>query len=245
MPQLDHGVTVRVYVDDITVSAIAPTAWGVVRALGFALPRLRDTLGKQGVVLSQPKEQFFSPTVDVINLWNQLHPGYSGHKGKTAKDLGASLRGIGRKSTMRGPRMTEASHKAKRIRTLATGRRANILITRASLQAGAFYACELDPLTQREFTALRAATASAINCQSGPNNNIATMLFESKGIFEPKALYTYRLLCNWHRQTTLGVGPTTQISAYWKAAHQATERQARITRAMKKHTSRRRKIRGV
>ena len=184
----------RVYVDDITLSATAPTAWEVVRALGFALPRLRDTLGKQGVALSQPKEQFFSPTIDVINLWQKLHPGYAGHKGKTAKDLGASQRGIGRKSTMRGTRMAEASRTAKRIRTLATGRRAKVLITRASLQAGAFYACELDPLTQREFAALRAASASAINCHTGPNNSIAAMLFEAKGIFEPKALYTYRLL---------------------------------------------------
>ena len=133
---LGHGVTVRVYVDGITVSVVAPTAWGVVRALGFGLPKLRDALSRQGVVLSQPKEQFFSPTIDVLSLWNRVHPTYAGHKDKTAKDLGASQRAIGKKSTRRGTRIAEASNKAKRIRTLATGRKANVLITRASLQAG-------------------------------------------------------------------------------------------------------------
>ena len=101
-PPIGNGVSVRVYVDDITVSVVAPTAWGVVRALGLALPKLRGALGAQGVVLSQPTEQFFSPTQDVISLWNRVHPQHAGHIGKSAKDLGASQRAVGRKSTMRG-----------------------------------------------------------------------------------------------------------------------------------------------
>ena len=89
---------------------------------------------------------------------------------------------------MRSVRIAAAKDKAKRVKTLATGKRSKSLITRASLQAGALYACELDPLTLHEIAVLRVATATALNCHFGPNNRIAAMHFDSRGIFEPKAL---------------------------------------------------------
>ena len=39
-PDLKYGTNVRIYVDDIALAACAKTPWGVVRAIGFALPSL-------------------------------------------------------------------------------------------------------------------------------------------------------------------------------------------------------------
>ena len=44
------------------------------------------------------------------------------------------------------------------------------------------------------------------------------MLLEAKGLFEPKALYYFRVLKNWRRQMTMGVGPTPEITSYWGVA---------------------------
>ena len=44
------------------------------------------------------------------------------------------------------------------------------------------------------------------------------MLLESQGVFEPRACYHLRILTNWHRQMTIGIGPTPQVLAYWASA---------------------------
>ena len=40
-PRFDLSTNVRIYVDDVTLATTAKTAWGVVRALGFALLALK------------------------------------------------------------------------------------------------------------------------------------------------------------------------------------------------------------
>ena len=59
---MQHGARVRIYVDDITLTAVGNTPWGVVRTLGFALPTLKTYLVNKGMVLNDSKEQFYSPT---------------------------------------------------------------------------------------------------------------------------------------------------------------------------------------
>ena len=70
-------------------------------------------------------------------------------------------------------------------------------MTRASVQAGALYACESDHLTLRQIQDLRVISSAAMGYDWGPSNRVAAMLFEAKGLFEPKALYYYKVLKKW------------------------------------------------
>ena len=72
-----------------TTTARAP--WGMARALGFAWPALKSYLISKGMVPNDAKEQFYSPTLDVIHLWHRAHPPYLGKKSKQAKDLRAQF----------------------------------------------------------------------------------------------------------------------------------------------------------
>ena len=69
-------------------------------------------------------------------------------------------------------------------------------MTRASVQAGALYACEVDRITLRQIQDLRVISSVALNYDWGPSNGIAAMLLEAKGLFEPQALYYFRVLKN-------------------------------------------------
>ena len=84
-------------------------------------------------------------------------PSTPGMQKKQPRTYGASQGAVGRKSTPRTKRLAEARHTAKKIHTLASGRRSKVLVTRASLQTGDIYACELSPLSMREIAVLRVA----------------------------------------------------------------------------------------
>ena len=66
-----------------------------------------------------------------------------------------------------GGRILQARAKIRKARTLRLGRRPKVLITRASIQAGAMYACETDPLTQKQLHELRVISAVAMNYDWG------------------------------------------------------------------------------
>ena len=119
-----------------------PLLGGVVALIGKALPILRAYVSSKGMITSDPKEQFYSPTKDVLDLWLRLHPKYSGKLSKHAKDLGAAQRPLGVASKLRGNRLVQAKSKVSRVRNLRIGRHPKVLMTRASVQAGAMYACE-------------------------------------------------------------------------------------------------------
>ena len=161
------GAQVRIYVDDIALTAASKQPWGVVRALGFALPALKTYLMSRGMVLNDSKEQFYSPTLDVIHLWHRTHPAYLGKQSKQAKDLGSSQRGVGVASGTRSARLLQATGKFRKAKTLQSGPRSQKLIAKASVHAGALYGCELDPLTSKNVANLRTATAVALNCEWG------------------------------------------------------------------------------
>ena len=108
VPDLPREVTVRAYVDDFAVTAQAPSAWGVVSLLGSALPVLRTYMLSKGMATSNPKEQFYSPTTDVLDLWKRVHPRYAGALSKHTKDLGAAQRPVGIASRLRGGRVLQA-----------------------------------------------------------------------------------------------------------------------------------------
>ena len=148
----------------------------------------------KGMLTSDPKEQFYSPSKDVLDLWLRLHPKYRWKVAKHAKDLGAAQRSVGVSSKLRGVRLLHAKSKISRVRHLRIGRRPKVLITRASVQAGALYACETDQLTLRQIQELKVISSVALNYDCGPSNRVAAMLFEAKGLVDPKAQYYYRVL---------------------------------------------------
>ena len=53
-----------------------------------------------------------------------------------------------------------------------------------------------------------------LNLEWGPTNRIASMLLAGNGLLDPKAHYFHRVLMNWRRQMTIGVGPTKEIQEY-------------------------------
>ena len=53
------------------------------------------------------------------------------------------------------------------MRSLRIGRHPKVLITRASVQAGALYACESDQLTLRQIQDLRVISSVALNYDWG------------------------------------------------------------------------------
>ena len=77
----------------------------LLRFLGSALPVLRTYMLSKGMVTSNPTEQFYSPTKDVLDLWKRVRPRYAGALSKHAKDLGVAQRPVGIASLLaRGPR---------------------------------------------------------------------------------------------------------------------------------------------
>ena len=62
-----QGTSIRIYVDDITLSAVAPTAREVVRRLGRGVPQVKRQLAEKAMITGDSKEQFFS------------HPGCAQH----------------------------------------------------------------------------------------------------------------------------------------------------------------------
>ena len=154
----------------------------------------------------------------MLNIWRDTHPRYKGSCAKHAKDLGAAQRGVGMRSRLRKKRIATAKARSHRVRALKSGRASKITVTRASLQAGALYACEVDPLTKSDLQAMRLCSSVALNYDWGPNNRVAAMLFECQGLYEPKAQYYFRVLKNWRRQMQKGMGPTQDIRSCWAHA---------------------------
>ena len=214
--QLVWRATLRVYVDDIVLTCSSSSAREVVRLLGRELPTLKDLMVNKGLVSSTAKEQFYSPSKPVLDLWKRTHRSYSGRCTQQAKDLGVTQRPLHRKSVMRPARLKDSGLKSRRIKTLRIGRRGRVTATRASLQSGALYGCEIDPLTLRQLHTLRVQSAAALNYEWGPNNRIAGMLFQSQGLFEPRALYLFRILTNWYRQVIYNTLDLHTVAAYWR-----------------------------
>ena len=129
------------------------------------------------MVTNSAKEQFYSPTKKVLDLRRTTHPKYIDSISHKAKDLGVSQRALNATSSARQKRMRQLKGKAQRVKTLQGGKRPKITISRASLQTGAMYACEVDPLTLQNIHQLRMGVAVGLNLEWGPRNKIASMLF--------------------------------------------------------------------
>ena len=91
-------------------------------------------------------------------------------------------------------------------------------VTRVGLHTSSTYGCEVDPLTLDNIRQLRLGVAAGLHLDRGPTNRIAAMRLAPPGLLEPKALYLYRVMLNWHRQMTCGLGPIKDICLYWTHA---------------------------
>ena len=89
------------------------------------------------MVTSDAKEQFYSPSKAVLDLWERTHQGYKGAVGKRAKDLGVTQRGLNVSSGIRKKGVDDMRRKATRLKSLKSGKRSKITVTRVSLHASA------------------------------------------------------------------------------------------------------------
>ena len=136
IPASACALPTRVYVDDITITATGTTAREVVRKLAKELPQLKAHLHNKLIVTNDAKEQFYSPTREVIKLWTSTQRRYKGTVVTCAKDLGVAQRALSCSSKVRKRRLEDAKRKAGRIKSLRTSKAPKAQVTRASLQAG-------------------------------------------------------------------------------------------------------------
>ena len=192
---------IRTYVDDITISTTGPNPRVVVRPLGHGLPKLKALLLSKNMVTNMSKEQTYSPTKKVLDLWHKARPRYGGALAHKAKDLGVAQRGLNVRSHIRQKRLQEFKGKAQRVKSLRGGKRPKVLICRASLQPSTFYACEVDPLTLQDIHKTRMGVAVGLNLDWGPRSKTASMLFSANGLLDPKAYYYFRV--HWPKRPCL------------------------------------------
>ena len=70
------------------------------------------------MVTNTTKEQFYSPTKKVLDLWKHTHRAYVGGVANRAKDLGVAQRSLNAKSLLRTKRLAMVKGKAQRVKTL-------------------------------------------------------------------------------------------------------------------------------
>ena len=210
--------TIRTCVDDITLSYVGASARDVARVLAKELPLLKRSLLSRCMASNAAKEQLYSPTVGVLQLWKRTQRTYAGTLSKKAKDLGVAQRGVSIASHIRKTRLGDMKCKARRVSTLRSWRSSRITITQVGLHTSSMYGCEVDPLTLDDTKQLRLGAAAGLHLDWGPNNRIAAMLLTPPGLLEPKALYLDRVMLNWCRQVTCGMGPSKDLCLYWTHA---------------------------
>ena len=198
--------TIRIYVDDTTMSFAAGSPRAVVSTLGTELVRLKSLMETKQVISNESKEQFYSPSQAVLRIWRDTHRSYTGQVTKRAKDLGAMQRGFNVSSSLRAKRLVDVRQKCKRIKTLRVGKHAKALVTKVAVLPSVLYACEVDPPTQSQLHQLRVEVALSTQAGRSVGNRIATLLLEGNGLLEPQALFFHRVLTNWRRQMVIGVG---------------------------------------
>ena len=71
---------------------------------------------------------------------------------------------------------------------------------------------------------MRMGVAVGLNLDWGPRNKTASMLFSAQGLLDPKAYYYFRVLTNWKRQMTVGIGPNVHVCNYWNKLSNDTGR---------------------
>ena len=86
--------TIRIYVDDITMTAKGHSPSAVVRKLSRDMPKAKRALEQKDQRSNERKEQLYSPNVQVLKLWKACHPSYSGDITHQAKDLGICQRAL-------------------------------------------------------------------------------------------------------------------------------------------------------
>ena len=70
--------TIRTYVDDIALSYVGTSAQDVARVLAKELPLLKTSLISRHMVSNDAKEQLYSPTAGILNLWKHTNRSYAG-----------------------------------------------------------------------------------------------------------------------------------------------------------------------
>ena len=70
------------------------------------------------MVTNTTKEQFYSPTKKVRDLWKHTRRTYVGVVANRAKDLGVAQRSLSTKSLLRTKRIAMVKGKAQRVKTL-------------------------------------------------------------------------------------------------------------------------------
>ena len=210
--------TIRIYVDDITMTVIAANPNAVVRKVSRDLPKIKILLNEKHQDSNDKKEQFYSPNGQVLKLWKQCHPEYRGKITDTAKDLGICQRAVHRKSDVREKRLSLAGPICNRIGALAVEAKRKVSMVKTAVHPKVLYGCEVDQITKKQACDLRKVVAKAI-FGFGPKNDTASLLLAGDGMAEPQVYTSARTLINWQRQMTKGIGSNNELKQYWNVCN--------------------------
>lgn len=102
-------VDIRDYVDDLVLHSDSPSKEQVVLDMQGAIDAVADTLEGYHQVANKAKEHIFVSIAEVEKLLEKLDPGHQGAIGGRVKDLGVTIKTLGRASLNRSMRIGEAS----------------------------------------------------------------------------------------------------------------------------------------